>query len=308
MMGLLDRVRTVLGGARAGSSQGVDVASVSSGLAPKTATVDPAVTASATLSFGDGCVELSGTTTNSREHCQRVFAGAGYLNGGLLYRDGALVAEPTNPVDSDAVAVQVEGTRVGYLPAWVAAQVRSVLADGTSVPVQLWGKENDGDVRVRAFAWLGAGEPAWQYDATKPAPVTTAEKKEEQARSAAHLREQRLAAGGETTQTERNALVRGKHYTEWPEGIRELKRAGQHDQALVLLYELIDAAERDARRQGHRAPAPWYTEQAAIIHRKLKEYEREIAVLERYRATHPQAADAFTERLAKATTLGARTG
>lgn len=303
-MGLLDRVRSVLGGARAGRPQGGDAASISSGLAPRTATVGPAVTVSATLSLGAGCLELSGTTTNSREQCQQVFAGAGYRNGGLLYRDGALVAESMNPVDPNAVAVHVDGARVGYLPGWLAARMRSVLVDGMSVPVQLWGKESDGDVRVRAFAWLGAGEPAWQYDATKPAPVTTAEKKEEQARSAARLREERLATGGDTAEAERNALVRGKHYTEWPEGIRELKRAGQHDQALVLLYELIDAAERDARRQRHGAPAPWYTEQAAIIHRKLKEYDREVTVLQRYRATHPQAADAFTERLAKAVTLG----
>lgn len=126
----------------------------------------------------------------------------------------------------------------------------------------MWGKENDGDVRARHYAWLGAGEPAWQYDAVKPAPVTPAEMKEEQARSAARLREERLATGGDTARAQRKALVRGKRYTEWPEDIRELKRAGMPDQALVLLYELIDAAERDARRRGHGAPAPWYTEQA----------------------------------------------
>jgi len=307
-MGLLDRVRAALGGAEVRRRQGAAVASIGSDLAPTTGTVGPAVTVTAMLSLGDGCIELSGTTTNSREHCQRVFVGAGYRNGGLLYRDGALIAEPTNPVDSNAVAVHVDGARVGYLPGWLAARMSTGLAGGASVPVQLWGKESDGVVRVRAFAWLGAGEPVWQYDATKPAPVTTAEKKEEQARSAARLREQRLAAGGETARAERNALVRGKHYTEWPEAIRELKRAGHLDEALMLLYELIEAAERDARGRGHGAPAPWYTEQAAIIHRKLREYGREVAVLQRYRATHPQVADAFAERLAKAAALAARTG
>jgi len=34
-------------------------------------------------------------------------------------------------------------------------------------------------------------------------------------------------------------------------------------------------------------PAPWYTEQAAIIHRKLKQHNEEIAVLERWLSACP---------------------
>lgn len=76
----------------------------------------------------------------------------------------------------------------------------------------------------------------------------------------------------------RIGLVRGKHYTEWVEEIRALKRSGKFDEALALLRDCIAAAERD--RQG-REPAPWYTEQAAIVCRKLGDLDHEVAVLER---------------------------
>jgi tetratricopeptide (TPR) repeat protein len=68
------------------------------------------------------------------------------------------------------------------------------------------------------------------------------------------------------------------------EPIKELKREGQLDQALELCYRAIDSAERD--RNG-REPAPWYTEQAAIIHRKQGDREKEIAVLQRWMAACP---------------------
>lgn len=61
--------------------------------------------------------------------------------------------------------------------------------------------------------------------------------------------------------------------------MRDLKRAGRLDDALDLLGECIDAAERD--RDG-REPAPWYTEQAAIVLRKLGRREDEKAVLDRW--------------------------
>lgn len=45
-----------------------------------------------------------------------------------------------------------------------------------------------------------------------------------------------------------------------------------------------DGAEAD--RDG-REPAPWYTEQAAIIHRKRGELDEELAVLRRWLAACP---------------------
>jgi hypothetical protein len=67
----------------------------------------------------------------------------------------------------------------------------------------------------------------------------------------------------------------------------------------VLCYKAIEAAER--AREG-REPAPWYTEQAAIVHRKLGQREEEVAVLNRWLDSTPKsrrAGSRIAERLAK---------
>ena len=71
------------------------------------------------------------------------------------------------------------------------------------------------------------------------------------------------------------------------------------EDALVLCYAAIDGAE--ANREG-REPAPWYTEQAAIIHRKLGQRDKEIAALERWLAACPperRDGSRIKERLSK---------
>jgi hypothetical protein len=74
-------------------------------------------------------------------------------------------------------------------------------------------------------------------------------------------------------------MVNGVHYLQLIEPIKQLKREERLDEALTLCYAAIDGAE--AGREG-REPAPWYTEQAAIIHRKLGQKDQEVAVLERW--------------------------
>jgi hypothetical protein len=77
----------------------------------------------------------------------------------------------------------------------------------------------------------------------------------------------------------KRGMVGKYHYLEAVEPIKQLKREGRMDEDLALCYGAIEGAERD--RAG-REPAPWYTEQAAIIHRKRGERDEEIAVLERW--------------------------
>lgn len=72
--------------------------------------------------------------------------------------------------------------------------------------------------------------------------------------------------------------VRGRHYTEWVEPIKQMKRDGNHGEAVALLRECQAATIRADRG----TPAPWYFEQEAIIHRKEKQYAAEVAALERY--------------------------
>jgi hypothetical protein len=82
--------------------------------------------------------------------------------------------------------------------------------------------------------------------------------------------------------------------------VSDLKRGGDLDSALALTMKMVDAAEQ-AAAIANRAPHAWVTLDAAIILRKLKDKQGEIAVLERYLQHCPpgQADVKITERLDK---------
>ena len=94
-------------------------------------------------------------------------------------------------------------------------------------------------------------------------------------------------------------MVRGRHYTEYVEQAKELKRQGNLVDVLGLLEELIAAAAAEANRDRLAMP-PWYAEQAAVVHRKLGDRASELAVLRRY-VSHPYASrdSSVHERLRK---------
>jgi len=75
--------------------------------------------------------------------------------------------------------------------------------------------------------------------------------------------------------------VDGRHYTDYVEDVKELKRQGRIQEAEDLLLRLINAVEAEAKEMNWGV-APWYYEQLAIIYRKQKRYEDEVAILERY--------------------------
>lgn len=76
--------------------------------------------------------------------------------------------------------------------------------------------------------------------------------------------------------------VRGRHYTEWVETVRTLKREGRLDEAEALLLECCAATEREAKKERWGVVAPWYYSELAIIYRKRKEPDKEKAILRRY--------------------------
>lgn len=88
-----------------------------------------------------------------------------------------------------------------------------------------------------------------------------------------------LAGGGPRAISFEAGMVNGIHYLELVEPIKQLKRDGRLVEALALCTAAIEGAENG--REG-REPAPWYTEQAAIIHRKLGHRDEEAAVLRRW--------------------------
>ena len=78
-------------------------------------------------------------------------------------------------------------------------------------------------------------------------------------------------------------LIDGKHFTEYVDRVKSLKREGRNQEAINMLLRCADAAEEEGRENGH-APAPWYFEQLAIVYRKEGRIADEVAVLERYLA------------------------
>ena len=91
--------------------------------------------------------------------------------------------------------------------------------------------------------------------------------------------------------------IRGRHYTEYVETVKELRREGSAEEAEHLLLELVDATEAEAQAQGPSwGVAPWYYEQLAILYRKQGNPEREVAILERFDA-QPHAPGASPPKL-----------
>lgn len=122
----------------------------------------------------------------------------------------------------------------------------------------------------------------------------------------ASRRKDNLAAGGIKAEAERAGDVRGVHYVERAPEIHALKRQGMYSEALALILECVDAAERVALLTG-MDPAPAYSKYAAIEFRRLKDYAREVAVLERYLAACPpgRSDSRIAVRLEKARALAA---
>lgn len=97
--------------------------------------------------------------------------------------------------------------------------------------------------------------------------------------------------------------VLGQHFTFWGDEVDQLIRDGELDEALTLVLEIISAGEKEARARRYDSPPPGWTTKAAIIYRKLKRPEDEVAVIERYMAASKVPNGELVNRLAKARDL-----
>lgn len=153
------------------------------------------------------------------------------------------------------------------------------ISDARAAQVQIFTELLPEGLRAEAWAWLGTGNSQWQWSEANRPPLSSG------AKAAAHqdgidrMVADALANGGARADSFKQGMVNGVHYLQLVEPIKHLKREGRLDEALTLCYAAIQGAE--ANREG-REPAPWYTEQAAIIHRKLGQRDQEIAVLQRW--------------------------
>jgi hypothetical protein len=75
--------------------------------------------------------------------------------------------------------------------------------------------------------------------------------------------------------------VRGRHFVTYVEDVKDLKRAGNLEDAEALLLALVQATEEESKARGGGV-APGYYEELAKIYRQTKNYEREVWILERF--------------------------
>lgn len=239
------------------------------------------VSVEATLHMSE-LVSISGTTTVAKHDVAAVMDELDPSSTGHAETVGSLHREAQRGTSEGPVAVVFRGRRIGYLPAYAGRAVP--LADGESSPVnvQLFGAGH----RVEAWAWLGQGSPQWQWSESNRPPMSSEAKRDAQHQWRQELVREALRDGGERADDFRAGMVDGVHYLETVEPIQQLKREGRLEEALRLCYRAIEGTENEARRDG-TSPAPFYTEQAAIVHRKLGQRDEEIAVLRRYQAACP---------------------
>lgn len=244
--------------------------------------------------------KITATTTLCAAEARALFHSRGKYAGGVLELAGQLIPEPENPADPSAVAVHVEGARVGYLPGYLAGQLDLSVGDLLPCQVQLWGAADRGQLRVIGWVAHGVDPVGWPHSEQNPPAVTVADQRDERAAATTDMVDEALTSQDpERVAQFKRGMVGRYHYLETVGPIQQLKREGRLQEALELCYGAIDAAEQD--RDG-REPAPWYTEQAAIIHRKRGERNEEVAVLQRWLRLCPperRAGNKIGQRLAK---------
>lgn len=240
-------------------------------------------------------IQIAGTTTFAKHGA--IDAASRHVGSDGYAEVAGVVTNAATDENPSTANVLVDGVRVGALPYYEA----QALAPGASFPVvvQLFLTDTPKGRRVDAWAWTGPGAPQWSYRRSHRPPVTTGERAAEAQNQRQRLVAEGLAAGGGRAEQFRSGMVNGVHYLELVEPIKQLKREGRLEEALELCYQAIQGAEND--RNG-REPAPAYTLDAAIIHRKLKQTDQEIAVLQRWIdhcPTDRRAGSQVAERLAK---------
>lgn len=245
-----------------------------------------------------GCLEVAGTTTFAKDAVAALADRKGLQERGYYEGLGQLQRDTENPVDPQAVAVQVEGQKVGCLPSYAAKDLPLPAGASETVRYQLH-VLRDQKLLAKAYVWLGDSDPQWAHTRENPPALTSRERIDSSHTEKTAMVREALQGGGERAQQFKRGLVDGVHYLELIEPIKQLKREGRLEEALLLCYKAIEGAEGDA---GRGMPAPAYTEQAAIVHRKLGQKNEEIAVLKRWLARCPKAQRAgssIAERLSK---------
>lgn len=224
-----------------------------------------------------------------RQKALQKFAGKPHSNGYLIPVCVQLSREPSNKYDSNAIKVEIEDNHVGYIAREVAEQM-AFMMDAT----QIQSFAVAGLIRGGNFKAPSLGVYIWLDKRLSKAPTFNISKTflaQYQAPWPPHEREGDSADTSKEIYANLNFPPRrpsekpgyylGKHYTEYINTVKELKHASEYGKAEQLLLALIEAVEAESKAEDEGV-APWYYEQLAIIYRKQKELEKELAILERF--------------------------
>lgn len=213
-------------------------------------------------------IEVVGEAYNKASF-RHLFLADGKPDGGVIYRDAFLVAEPRNPHDKYAIRVEIEGVSVGHVPAYLArtlqASVLKVEKSGgrPCLRARIWSRKDGNDWPARVTLLDG-------HDDGDESELDYAEQAREQKEweRLEHLRQ-------------KHGKVRGVYWGEHRQTIAHLKRVEQYDEAIILLDECITAEEQVSAATGE-APSYWPTDQARIVHGKRKDPQGQLATLRRF--------------------------
>lgn len=262
------------------------------------------VNVSMTASVGidlESAIPISGMTTRHAGGVREIARRHALDEHGHLETSAMLRPDPRNTGRAD---IAIDDVVIGWI-SHIANYLQGFPV-GQSVPVQLFTEVLATGLRGEAWVWLSPTQPKWDWSARNRPPMTSQAKARHSQQSRDSLVGEALAGGGQRGQRFRNGMVDGKHYLQLVEPIKEAKRDGRLDDALLMCHQAIAGAEGD--RDG-REPAPWYTEQAAIIYRKLGQQDNEIKVLTRWLSLVPEdrrPGTRLAERLAKLTSETSR--
>jgi hypothetical protein len=208
-----------------------------------------------------------------------------------------IVRDPQNPYDGNALRVEVDGRQVGHIARQLAAQLAPPLDSYGCQSFRVCGILRGGSTsapHLGVHVWLDRrltpGPEIIQRDddARVPWPPYDDEGTETPIDSgrSAHLAH---ASGPDP------GYVRDRHFTEYVDRVKELRRSNHDGEAETLLLELIDATEAEAAAEG-AGVAPWYYGQLAVLYSKHHDFDAEIVVLERF-AAQPHSPGAASSRL-----------
>lgn len=155
----------------------------------------PSVTLRVSI-HSNACLEVAGTTTFAKDAVAALADRKGLAERGYYEGQAQLQRDTENPVDPQAVAVLVEGQKLGCLPSYAAQDLP--LPAGASEPVRYQLHVlREQKLLAKAYVWLGDGDPEWAHTKENPPALTSRERINSSHTEKSAMVREALQGGGE---------------------------------------------------------------------------------------------------------------